>query len=158
MGYSLNVVKAVEKANDYQKSVLMKKLLKHFHNSLKNKTIGVWGLAFKPQTDDIREASSIFLIRMLLKEGAKIKAYDPAAMDEAGKILGKSIIYAPTQYDAVSGADALALMTEWPEFRIPDLRLMAIKMKEKVIFDGRNIYEPAEIKEAGFVYYGIGRG
>ena len=95
---------------------------------------------------------------MLLKEGAIVKAYDPAAMDETRKVLGKSIIYASTQYDAVKGADALVLMTEWTEFRIPDLQHMALKMKEKVIFDGRNIYEPAEIKEAGFVYYGIGRG
>ena len=157
-GYSLNVVKAVEKANEYQKSVLIRKLMKHFHNNLKNKSIGIWGLAFKPQTDDIRESSSIFLINMLLKEGAKVKAYDPAAMDEARKMLGDRITYASGQYDAINGADALALMTEWPEFRIPDLHLMAARMKEKVIFDGRNIYEPAEIKEAGFVYYGIGRG
>ena len=157
-GYNLHVVKAVEKANEYQKGVILRKIQKHFHNKLKNKTIGIWGLAFKPQTDDIREASSIYLINMLLNEGAIVKAYDPAAMDETRKLMGKRIICTKDQYAAVEGADALALMTEWPEFRIPDLQSMAGIMKEKVIFDGRNIYEPDEIKEAGFVYYGIGRG
>ena len=156
--YDLNVVKAVEKANEYQKTVLLKKIMKHFHNNLKNRTIGVWGLAFKPHTDDIREASSIFLIEMLLNEGAIVKAYDPAAMEETRKLMGNRLECTEDQYGVLKGADALALMTEWPEFRIPDLKMMADLMKEKVIFDGRNIYEPAEIKEAGFVYYGIGRG
>jgi UDPglucose 6-dehydrogenase len=156
-GYELNVVKAVERANEYQKTVLFGKIKRHFDNNLKNKSIGIWGLAFKPQTDDIREASAIILIEMLLKEGAKVTAYDPAAMDETRKMFGDKIGYASDQYQALKDTDAMALMTEWTEFRIPDFDRMAGTMKGKVIFDGRNIYDPAEIKKAGFVYYGIGR-
>lgn len=156
-GYELNVVKAVEKANDYQKSVLFRKIVNHFDNDLLNKTICIWGLAFKPQTDDIREASSMILIEKLLKKGVNVKAYDPAAMNEARKQLGDTICFAAGQYEALSDADALAIMTEWPEFRIPDLPKMVELMKQNVIFDGRNIYDPAEIRKAGFIYYGIGR-
>ena len=156
-GYELKVVKAVEKANDYQKNVLFSKIMKHFGNNLGNKTICIWGLAFKPQTDDIREASSMILIEKLLVKGVKVKAYDPAAMNEARKQLGETIYYAADQYEALRDADALAVMTEWPEFRIPDLPKMEELMKQKVIFDGRNIYDPAEIRKAGFSYYGIGR-
>jgi UDPglucose 6-dehydrogenase len=155
--YELNVIKAVEKANEYQKTVLFGKIKNHFHHNLKNKTIGIWGLAFKPQTDDIREASAIILIELLLKEGVKVKAYDPAAMNETKKLFGNKITYASDQYEALSGADAMSLMTEWTEFRLPDFEKMSELMKEKVIFDGRNIYDPAEIKKAGFKYYGIGR-
>jgi UDPglucose 6-dehydrogenase len=156
-GYDLNVVKAVEKANNYQKTVLFKKIKSHFHDSLINRTLSVWGLAFKPHTDDIREASAIILIELLLKEGVSVKVYDPAAMQEAEKLFGNRIIYASDQYEALIGSDALVLMTEWPEFRIPDFGMIAKAMKEKTIFDGRNIYDPLEIKQAGFVYYGIGR-
>jgi UDPglucose 6-dehydrogenase len=156
-GYELNVVKAVEKANNYQKTVLFRKMLNHFSGELKNKKIAVWGLAFKPQTDDIREASSLILIEMLLGKGASVCAYDPAAMNETQKFLGDSITYARDQYEALKDADALALITEWPEFRIPDLEKMSELMKQKAIFDGRNIYDPAEIKKAGFSYFGIGR-
>lgn len=156
-GYELNVVKAVEKANEYQKKILSEKIKKHFKNNLKNISIGIWGLAFKPQTDDIREASAIILIEMLLNEGAKVTAYDPAAMEETRKMFGDKINYASDQYEALKEVDAMALMTEWTEFRIPDFEKMAATMKEKVIFDGRNIYDPAEIKKAGFIYYGIGR-
>jgi UDPglucose 6-dehydrogenase len=156
-GYELNVVTAVEKANNYQKTVLFGKILKHFGNDLGNLTIGIWGLAFKPQTDDIREASAITLIQMLLEKGVRIIAYDPAAMNETRKMLGERITYASDQYEAVRNIDALAIMTEWAEFRIPDLPKMAETMKQKVIFDGRNIYDPAEIRDAGFSYYGIGR-
>jgi UDPglucose 6-dehydrogenase len=156
-GYELNVVSAVEKANEYQKGVLFGKIKKHFGNNLKNKTFAVWGLAFKPQTDDIREASAIILIESLLKEGAIVKAYDPAAMAETRKILGDKIIYATDQFETLQDADALALMTEWAEFRIPDLGKMSQLMKGKVIFDGRNIYDPSGIRDAGFEYYGIGR-
>jgi UDPglucose 6-dehydrogenase len=137
--------------------VLLHKIKKHFGNNLKNKTFAVWGLAFKPQTDDIREASAIILIESLLKEGAAVKAYDPAAMAETRKLLGDTIEYSADQYEALNGADAMALMTEWAEFRIPDLGKMNEKMKGKVIFDGRNIYDPSEIRSAGFEYYGIGR-
>lgn len=156
-GYELNVVQAVEIANNHQKTVLFGKIKKHFDNKLGNKTFCIWGLSFKPQTDDIREASSLILIELLLKAGARVIAYDPAAMEEARKVLGDKITYASDQYDAVKDSDALVLMTEWPEFRIPDLPKMAELMKEKVIFDGRNIYDPAEVRNAGFVYYGIGR-
>jgi len=156
-GYELNVIKAVEKANNYQKTVLIRKIKKHFHENLKNKTICIWGLAFKPQTDDIREASAIILIEFLLKEGALIKVYDPAAMMETKKMFGSKITCATDPYEALTGADAVALMTEWPEFRIPDFQKMAALMNEKTIFDGRNIYDPAELKKMGFAYYGIGR-
>ena len=156
-GYELNVVRAVEKANEYQKTVLFRKILKHFGNELQGKCIAVWGLAFKPQTDDIREASAMILIKLLLGKGAKVVAYDPAAMSEAKKVLGKTVTFATDQYEALRNADALALMTEWPEFRIPELTRMKELMKLKIIFDGRNIYDPAEIRNAGFEYYGIGR-
>jgi UDPglucose 6-dehydrogenase len=156
-GYELNVIKAVEKANNYQKSILLNKIKTHFNGNLKGLTVGVWGLAFKPQTDDIREASSLYLIERLLEAGVTVRAYDPAAMHEASKILGKRVTFVNDQYQAVENADALALITEWPEFRIPDLQRMEKLMKNKVIFDGRNIYDPAEIKSSGFAYYGIGR-
>jgi len=156
-GYELNVVKAVEQANEYQKNVIFNKMMKHFKNSLRNKTIGVWGISFKPKTDDIRESSSIHLIETLLKEGAKIRAYDPAAMNEAKKHFGKKIILAGDPYEALKGTDALVLMTEWSEFHLPDFKKMAGLMNGKVIFDGRNIYNPDVIKKLGFRYFGIGR-
>jgi len=154
--YELKVVTAVEKANEYQKEVLFRKIEKHF-GSLKGISICIWGLAFKPQTDDIREASSIILISMLLEKGARVKAYDPAAVNEARKLLGNRVEFAAGQYEAAESADAIALMTEWPEFRIPDFNKLSETMKQKVVFDGRNIYDPAEVRKAGFTYYGIGR-
>jgi UDPglucose 6-dehydrogenase len=156
-GYELNVIKAVEKANEYQKNVIFSKMVKLFRNSFRNRTIGIWGLSFKPKTDDIRESSSIYLIEKLLKEGAKVRAYDPAAMGETKKILGKKILFAADPYEALKGADAMVLMTEWSEFHLPDFRKMAEIMKAKVIFDGRNIYNPEEIRKMGFKYFGIGR-
>jgi UDPglucose 6-dehydrogenase len=157
LGYNLNVVKAVESANEFQKKILFGKIKKHFNNNLKNKRFGIWGLSFKPQTDDIREASAITLIELLMLEGAEVRVYDPAAMDETKNTLGNRIHYASDPYDALVDADALALMTEWPEFRMPDFEKITKLMKGKVIFDGRNIYDPSEIKKAGFAYYGIGR-
>jgi UDPglucose 6-dehydrogenase len=156
-GYELNVVKAVEKANEFQKTVLFRKIKKHFNNDLKNKIFGIWGLSFKPQTNDIREASAIILIEMLLKDGAKVKVYDPAAMTETKKLFDNGIIYASDQYETLRDADAMVLMTEWAEFRILDFEKITMIMKGKVIFDGRNIYDPKEIVKAGFAYYGIGR-
>ena len=156
-GYELNVIKAVEKANEYQKSVIFSKMTRYFNNNLKNRLIGIWGLSFKPKTDDIREASSLILIEKLLEAGAKIKAYDPASMKEARKQLGNKIEYALDPYEAVIDTDAMALMTEWSEFHLPDFMKMADLMKGKVIFDGRNIYDPAELKRLGFIYFGIGR-
>jgi UDPglucose 6-dehydrogenase len=156
-GYDLNVIKAVEKANEHQKNVIFNKIAKFFDNNLKNKTIGIWGLSFKPKTDDIREASSLILIEKLLYAGAKVKAYDPAAINETEKLFGKKIEFAADQYEAVIDADAMALMTEWAEFHLPDFNRMAELMKGKVIFDGRNIYDPAELNRLGFKYFGIGR-
>src|SRR5664280_1181156 len=156
-GYELNVIEAVEKANEYQKNVIFNKMTKFFNNNLKNKTIGVWGLSFKPKTDDIREASSIILIEKLLNAGAKIKAYDPAAINETKKLLGDRIEYASDPYEALVKADALALMTEWSEFHLPDFNRMSELMKRKAIFDGRNIYDPAQLRKLGFTYFGIGR-
>jgi len=156
-GYELNVIAAVEKANEFQKNVILNKINKHFGNNIKNKTFGIWGLSFKPKTDDIRESSAIYLIEKLLQKNAKVKAYDPAAIPEARKQLGNKIVYANDLYEALNGADSLVLMTEWSEFHLPDFQKMAGLMKELVIFDGRNIYDPAEIKKMGFKYYGIGR-
>jgi UDPglucose 6-dehydrogenase len=132
-------------------------MTKFFNNNLKNKTIGVWGLSFKPKTDDIREASSIILIKKLLEAGAMVKAYDPAAISEAKKVLGNLIEYTSDPYEALLNVDAFALMTEWSEFHLPDFSKMAELMKGKVIFDGRNIYDPAQLRKMGFTYFGIGR-
>jgi len=156
-GYDLNVIKAVEKANEFQKNVIYNKILDYFDNRVENRLIGIWGLSFKPKTDDIREASSIYLINKLLSKGARVKAYDPAAMEETKKVLGDRIEYATDPYEVVMGVDALALMTEWAEFHLPDFSRLAELMNNKVIFDGRNIYDPVELKNLGFKYYGIGR-
>ena len=156
-GYELNVIAAVEKANEYQKNVIFSKMTKFFHDDFKNKIIGIWGLSFKPKTDDIREASSIFLIEKLLEAGARVRAYDPAAIIETKKLLGNRIEYTSDQYEALVNVDAVALMTEWSEFHLPDFNRMAELMKGKVIFDGRNIYNPSDIKKLGFTYFGIGR-
>jgi UDPglucose 6-dehydrogenase len=156
-GYKLNVIEAVEKANDYQKNVIFTKMTKFFNNDLNNKIIGIWGLSFKPKTDDIREASSLVLIERLLNAGAKVKAYDPAAIAETKKLLGNRIDYTTDQYEALVNVDALALMTEWSEFHLPDFNRMRELMKGKVIFDGRNIYDPEQLRKLGFMYFGIGR-
>jgi UDPglucose 6-dehydrogenase len=156
-GYELNVIKAVEKANEYQKNVIFSKMIKFFNNNLKNRMIGIWGLSFKPKTDDIRESSSIVLIEKLLEAGAGIKAYDPAAIMETKKVLGNRIGYSSDPYEALVNVDAVALMTEWAEFHLPDFTRMADLMKGKVIFDGRNIYDPDQIRKLGFTYFGIGR-
>lgn len=157
VGYNLQVISAVEKANEYQKKVIFKKIYQYFNNNLNDKTIAVWGLSFKPKTDDIRESSAIYSIAELLEKGATIRAYDPAAMEETRKALGNKIYYAKDQYDALTGADALAMMTEWPEFYLPDLERMASIMKGKAIFDGKNIYDPVQLRSKGFDYFGIGK-
>ncbi len=157
LGYEMNVIKAVEKANDFQKNIIFNKINKHFNGKLRDLTIGIWGLSFKPKTDDIRESSSIYLIKKLLQEGTVVKAYDPAAMTEAARQLGNAISLSTDPYDALRDADAMVLMTEWSEFHHPDFGKMAAIMKGKVIFDGRNIYDPKVIADMGFRYYGIGR-
>lgn len=156
-GHSLEVLKAVESVNNRQKSVLVTKLRSHFNHNLKDRKIAIWGLSFKPKTDDMREAPSLVIIDLLLKEGAEVSAYDPVAMDEGKRILGSKITFAKDEYDACIDADALVLVTEWPEFRIPNFRVLEKLLKEKTIFDGRNIYDPEEMNELGFSYYSIGR-
>jgi UDPglucose 6-dehydrogenase len=156
-GYELNVIEAVEKANNYQKNVIFSKMAKFFNDNLKDKIIGIWGLSFKPKTDDIREAPSIILIEKLLAAGARVTAYDPAAINETKKLLGDSIEYTSDPYEALINVDAVALMTEWSEFHLPDFNRMGELMKSKVIFDGRNIYDPAQLRALGFKYFGIGR-
>jgi len=155
--YSLQILKAVESVNDNQKSVLFNKINSHFKGNLKGKTFAFWGLSFKPNTDDMREAPSLVLIDKLIEAGAKIKAYDPVATEEAKRRIGDKIYYANDQYDALLDADALLLITEWNEFRVLNFELIERLLTNKLIFDGRNIYEPAEMKENGFTYYSIGR-
>ncbi|MHC4922910.1 MAG: UDP-glucose dehydrogenase family protein [Planctomycetota bacterium] len=152
----LHCVKAAETANERQKQVLFSKITSHFDGSLEGKTFAVWGLSFKPRTDDMREAPSIPLIRSLLDAGARVQAADPEAVKEARKIFGDSITYCPKPYDAVQDADALVLVTEWNEFRHPDWDRMKTLMKGHVVFDGRNIYADRNLGENGWTYYGIG--
>ena len=156
-GHSLDILKAVEAVNYRQKSVLIAKIKAHFGNDLKGLRFALWGLSFKPKTDDMREAPSLVVIDSLLREGASVVAYDPVAMDEAKHILGDKIVFAKDEYDACIDADALIIVTEWPEFRTPNFRVMEKLLKSKTIFDGRNIYEPEEMQEIKFNYYSIGR-
>ncbi len=156
-GYSLRLLKAVEEINADQKMTMFHKIKKHFNNHLEGKTFAVWGLSFKPNTDDMREAPSLVIIDALLKEGAKVKAYDPVAMKEAKHYLDDKIEYGQDPYDVLIEADALILVTEWTEFRMPNFKVLEKLMVEKTIFDGRNIYDPQEMKENGFNYYSIGR-
>ena len=156
--YQLKILEAVEDVNEHQKSVLFSKISGHFQGDLKEKIFCIWGLSFKPLTDDIREAPALVLINKLLDAGANIKAYDPAAMEQTKRVLGDKIMYSQDPYDALIDADALVLVTEWSEFRLPNFRVISKLLNQKVIFDGRNIYDPAELKEHGFTYYGIGTG
>jgi len=135
---------------------LYSKVLKHFNGDLKDKTIGLWGLSFKPLTDDMREAPSLALIKRFLESGAKVRAYDPVAMDESRRILGGHIEYAKDQYDALNNADCLVLATEWPEFKFPDFTMIRKLLRNPVVFDGRNIYDPTEMRKKDFIYYCIG--
>jgi UDPglucose 6-dehydrogenase len=154
--YNLRILEAVENVNDDQKKVIISKIKSHFPD-IKGKTFAMWGLSFKPQTDDMREAPSVVIANALVELGAKVKAYDPVAMEEAQHILGDTIEYGEDQYDVLIDADALILITEWPEFRVPNYKVMDKLLKEKVVFDGRNIYDPEEMKEFGYTYYSIGR-
>ena len=157
-GYDMAVLKAVEDVNQRQKSVLYAKAKTYFNGSLKGKTFGIWGLAFKPQTDDMREAPSLVIIEKLLAEGAKVKAYDPVAMEETKRVLGDKIEYAKDKYDAILDVDALFVVTEWPEFKVLNFKVIKKLLSEHVIFDGRNIYDVEEVKSNGFKYFGIGVG
>lgn len=155
-GYKMRVLQAVEDVNDDQKSVLFNKLTKYFNGNLQGKTIAIWGLSFKPQTDDMREAPSLVIIEKLLNAGCKVKAYDPVAMHETERKIGNTITYAKDPYEALIDAEALLLVTEWTEFRVPNLDVMSKLMKNKVVFDGRNIYDATELNAKGFEYFGIG--
>lgn len=157
-GIKMEVISAVESVNNSQKKVLFEKLLKAFGGNIKGRTIAVWGLAFKPETDDMREAPSVVLINALLEAGAIVRAFDPIAADEArNHYLGNTVYYANSIYDAADGADAIALVTEWKEFRVPNWQKIKACMKGNVVVDGRNIYTPSEMSELGLKYYSIGK-
>ena len=155
-GHEMRILQAVEDVNEDQKHVLFNKVANHYNDNLKGKTFAIWGLSFKPKTDDMREAPSLIIIESLLKAGAIVKTFDPVAMHEAKKDLGEQVIYCKDQYDTLIDADALLIATEWPEFRSPNFNVMSKLMKGKVIFDGRNIYEREEMNELGYTYYCIG--
>jgi UDPglucose 6-dehydrogenase len=154
--YELRVLKAVEAVNKDQKMVIYNKIMNYFDGDIQGKTIAIWGLSFKPQTDDMREAPSLVIINMLLEAGAKVKAYDPVAMKEARHHFGETISYVEDQYEALIDADCLAILTEWPEFRVPNFKIIKKLLNNAVIFDGRNIYDKAEMNRNGFNYYCIG--
>ena len=156
LGYEMKILEAGEEVNEFQKKILFEKLMKYYDNDIKGKTIAVWGLAFKPKTDDMREAPSLVIIDKILEAGGKVKAYDPVAMEEAKRILGDSITYAKDIYDATLEADAILMVTEWNEFRLPTWEVIKKTMKKPVVFDGRNIYNKQEMNEIGFDYFGIG--
>lgn len=156
-GYSMRVLKAVEEVNERQKAILFEKLMKHFDGDLKGKRIALWGLAFKPETDDMREAPALVLIDKLLGAGATVKAYDPIAMNECKRRIGDKVLYATDMYDAVLDADALLLVTEWKEFRVPSWGVLKKTMRQAIIIDGRNIYDKEELDGLEIVYRGIGK-
>ncbi|MEL5893723.1 UDP-glucose/GDP-mannose dehydrogenase family protein [Bacteroides sp. GD17] len=156
-GYQMKVLKSVEEVNEHQKSVLFHKLSAYYNNDLKGKTIALWGLAFKPETDDMREATALVTIRLLLDAGCIVKVYDPVAMAECKRRIGNVVTYATDMYDAVLNADALLMITEWKQFRLPSWGVIVKSMKKALVIDGRNIYDVEEMKEAGVEYRCIGR-
>jgi len=155
--YDFKLLKSVISVNEKQKLSIVEKIKKHFGNSLKGKKAALWGLSFKPDTDDIREAPALYIIDELLRSGIEISAYDPEAMPNTKKITGGKITYGKDAYEVLDGADFLVIATEWAVFRTPEYDRMQSLMKEKVIFDGRNLYDPVQMKEKGFVYYSVGR-
>ena len=160
LGYNLRVLQAVEEVNNDQKLVLYNKIVNHYggdESMLRGKTVAIWGLSFKPETDDMREAPSLILIDLLVKAGVTVRVYDPVAMDECQRRIGDKVIYAQNRYDAVDGADALMLVTEWKEFRIPNTETLLSKMRGRLILDGRNILDGEELHQAGFEYHCIGK-
>lgn len=155
-GYRMRVLEAVEQVNERQKGVLLEKLKRHYAGRIEGLTIALWGLAFKPETDDVREAPALHLIEQLLKEGCRVKAYDPIAMEECHRVVGDAITYCRDMYEAAVDADALMMLTEWKEFRLPSFAVLKRTMRQRVIIDGRNIYDREELEEQGFTYYKIG--
>lgn len=158
LGYDLKVCRATDEVNQRQREVFWDKIEKHFGGKLRGKGFGVWGISFKPETDDIREAPSIFIIEKLLSQGARVSVHDPAALGNAKKHFGDKVQYGASNYDACEGADALVISTEWNEYRQPDFLKMKGLMNGHVIFDGRNLYDPVRLSGAGFKYYGVGIG
>lgn len=155
--YDFQIVKSVMEVNDRQKLILGNKIKKYYNNDLKGKTFAIWGLAFKPETDDIREAPALYLIETLLAEGAIVKAFDPEAMSNVKAIFGDKVQFVDNQYDAILDADALVIVTEWSEFRNPDFNKIKSSLKKPIIFDGRNVYTLEKMKELGFYYESMGR-
>ena len=155
-GIAPRILQSVDDVNEAQKEVLFQKLSAHFQGDLKGRTVAIWGLAFKPRTDDIREAPALVLIDRLLEAGAKVQVHDPVATENVQKLYGTRIAYYPSPYDALSGADVLAIVTEWNEFRNPDFNLIRQKLGSPVIFDGRNLFDPEKMRQLGFTYSGIG--
>lgn len=155
--YKFHILDSVMRVNEKQKTKLMPTIQSHFNNELAGKTIGVWGLAFKPYTDDIREAPALYNIEALLELGCKINVYDPEAMPNVKAILGDKVTFSKNPYEAIDQADALLIVTEWPQFRTPDFERMDNLLKNKVIFDGRNLYETSQMRDLGYTYYSIGR-
>ena len=156
-GYQMQVLKAVEDVNEYQKTVVFKKLQQHYNGDLKGRTIALWGLSFKPETDDMREATSLVTIKLLQEAGCSVRVFDPNAMSECRRRIGDSVAYAKDMYDAVLDADALLMLTEWKQFRMPSWAVLKKTMKSTVVIDGRNIYDSKELEENGFTYYCIGQ-
>ncbi len=157
MGYTMEVLNAVERVNDQQKNVVFNKLNAYYQGDLKGKNIAIWGLAFKPETDDMREATSLVTIELLLKAGCNVRVFDPVAMEECERRIGNVVVYATDMYDAALNADALLLITEWKQFRLPSWGVLKKTMNKPLLIDGRNIYDKEEIKGLGFDYYCIGR-
>jgi UDPglucose 6-dehydrogenase len=157
VGYDFQILKAVEEVNEKQKLHLIPKIEAFFNNDLKGKHFAMWGLAFKPNTDDIREAPALYLIKALTEAGATVAAFDPEAMPNVKGVIGDKIVYGEGQYDVLDNADALIIATEWAEFRTPDFEIMESKLKAKVMFDGRNLFDSAQIREQGYHYESIGR-
>ena len=156
-GYEMKVLKAVESVNEQQKAVLFNKLSRYYKGDLSGKTVALWGLSFKPETDDMREATSLVTIAHLLQAGCRVRVYDPVAMDECRRRIGDKVEYSQDMYEAVLDADALLLLTEWKQFRMPSWGVITRAMREKLVIDGRNIYDPAELHDLGITYYCIGR-
>ena len=156
-GYSLKILQAVEDVNNYQKTILFNKISTYFNGDLSGKTIAIWGLSFKPETDDMREAPSLVLIDQLVEQGVTVCAYDPIAMPETKRILGDKIRYCKDMYETLIGADALAVVTEWNEFRLPNFKVMEKLMNNKVLFDGRNIFDVEQLIEFNYKYFSIGK-
>jgi UDPglucose 6-dehydrogenase len=156
-GLDAGILEAVERVNADQKRLMVDAVVARFGEDLTGRTFAIWGLSFKPGTDDMREATSLVVIEALLERGARVQAHDPVAMDAARRVLGDRVLFTQTNYDAVHGADALLLVTEWPPYRRPDFKRLKALLRHPAVFDGRNIYDPARMADLGFEYWSVGR-